>query len=131
MAKSILAVDDEHYILDLFRVCFRDSGYELITDFDPVNAFHVAVQRARSGNSIDLLITDLQMPSLGGLDLIRNVRVVSPNTKFMLQSGREEAEVMRLIAALRNEGIEVTYIPPRYLFDTGKFIGAVKSTLGE
>lgn len=132
MTKNVLAVDDNRAALILYEVCFRDSAnYQLFTENNPINAFHVIDRKAHEGTSIDLLITDLNMLELSGFDLIRNVRVVSPNTKFMLQSGREEAEVMRLIASLRNEGIEVRYLPPAYLWDTEKLLGEVKSLIGD
>ena len=133
MTKTVLAVDDDGSVLEFYKIAFRrhSQAYELLITTNPLEAFSTIDKKAKTGSSIDLLITDLNMPELGGLDLIRNARAVSPQTKFMLCSGREESEINQLIARLRNEGIEVKYLPPSYLWDTDNLIGEVKSLIGE
>ena len=132
MPKTVLAVDDRKGTLMLYEVCFRNSAnYQLFTENNPINAFHVIDRKAREGTSIDLLITDLNMPELSGFDLIRNARAVSPQTRFMLCSGIEKSEAERLLGSLRAEGIEVRYLPPSYLWNTNKLLREVKSLIGE
>lgn len=131
MTKSVLAVDDNKSVLTLYEVCFRDSAdYEITTTPSPIEALAIIGGRAKGGNSIDLLITDLSMPGMNGVDLIRNAHKASPKTQFMLCSGIREAEAKRLIELLRDVGIGVKYLPPSYLWSADILVGEVKSLIG-
>ena len=130
MPKTVLAVDTSTENLRLYVACFRNSAYRLITAPRPIDAFNETDARAKSRETIDLLITHLEISgTLGSIDLIRNVRVVSPQTRFMLCGDEEESN--RLISSLRNEGIEVRYLPRAYLENADKLIDEVKSLIDE
>ena len=66
MSARILVVDDESHILHVLSLKLRNAGYEVITACDGEEGLHVA-----SAESPDLVITDLQMPYMTGIDLFR------------------------------------------------------------
>jgi len=66
MSARILVVDDESHILHVLSLKLRKAGYDVITAGDGEEGLHVA-----SAESPDLIITDLQMPYMTGIDLCR------------------------------------------------------------
>lgn len=91
--RNVLLVDDEPLIVE---------GMQSIIDW---NANHMQIaDTARNGVealakldglSVDLVITDIMMPQMTGLELIREVKVRSPLTKFIILSGYEEFNYVR------------------------------------
>ena len=64
MAYRILVVDDETHILQVLSLKLRNSGYEVSTAVDGEDALRKAIE-----NPPDLIITDIQMPYMNGLEL--------------------------------------------------------------
>jgi two-component system chemotaxis response regulator CheY len=68
--KTILIVDDSVSILELLRLILEQEGYNVISASDGKEAL-----KHFTGNiDIDLLLTDLHMPNMNGLELIKEVR---------------------------------------------------------
>jgi two-component system chemotaxis response regulator CheY len=74
MCKRIMMVDDSATIRQTVSMTLRNAGYEVIEACDGIEALY---QLERE--SIDMLITDLNMPRLDGVGLIANVRRGSGN----------------------------------------------------
>jgi DNA-binding response OmpR family regulator len=71
---TILSVDDEKDILNLFCDCLQKFGYETIPFNNPVEAFHNFRK-----NSHDLIILDLKMPKMGGMTLYHIIKEIDNN----------------------------------------------------
>ncbi|MEM8625054.1 MAG: response regulator [Pseudomonadota bacterium] len=69
MSRTILTVDDSRSIRAALRETLEELGFDVLEAEDGVHGFEVL-----SANEVDLLITDLNMPNMNGLDLIRKVR---------------------------------------------------------
>ncbi len=74
MAKMIYVVDDSKTMLMSVRSTLEMAGYRVETCDNPLNA----VQHL-NGNKVDLIITDVNMPGMNGLELIAKVRSSSAN----------------------------------------------------
>jgi two-component system, chemotaxis family, chemotaxis protein CheY len=70
MAKRIMTVDDSSTVRQMMRFTLEDAGYEVLEAEDGVDA----LGKLSAGARIDMLITDLNMPNMDGIDLIRAVR---------------------------------------------------------
>lgn len=66
MQKKVLVVDDENIITEKMRQIIAREGYNPITASDGIEALNILKKE-----TVDLLLTDAQMPRLGGFDLIR------------------------------------------------------------
>ncbi len=73
---TILAVDDSASMRRMVAFTLKSAGYEVIEAEDGVDA----VNRARD-RSVDLVVTDVNMPNLDGISLIRELRAL-PSYKF-------------------------------------------------
>jgi two-component system chemotaxis response regulator CheY len=69
MGKVIMTVDDSASVRQMVSFTLQKAGYEVITAIDGQDALSKL-----SGASINLVITDLNMPNLDGIGLIRQLR---------------------------------------------------------
>ncbi len=69
MAKKILAVDDSRTMREMVTFTLRGAGFEVIEAEDGQKAL-----TALSGGKADLIITDLNMPNMDGIALIKKLR---------------------------------------------------------
>ena len=67
--KRILTVDDSKTMRDMVGFTLRGAGYEVIEADDGVKALSVL-----NGASVDLVITDINMPNMDGVTLIKQLR---------------------------------------------------------
>ncbi|MDI9469190.1 MAG: response regulator transcription factor [Bacillota bacterium] len=65
----ILLCDDDKAILDVLKLYLHDESYRIFEAYDGVEALEILKRE-----TIDLLILDIMMPKLSGLDLIRQIR---------------------------------------------------------
>lgn len=71
MAKTVLIVDDSESIREVVNFTLQNEGYEVLVGVDGMDAL-----KYLDGRTIDIVITDLHMPNLDGLGLIRKVREI-------------------------------------------------------
>ncbi|ABC22199.1 response regulator [Rhodospirillum rubrum] len=69
MAKTILSVDDSASIRQMVKLTLTGAGYTVVQAADGAEG----LARARD-MAVDLVVTDLNMPVMNGLDLIRELR---------------------------------------------------------
>jgi len=82
--ETVLVVDDEENIRDTVRGILMQFGYTVILAEDGIDG----VSRfALAQNEIKLVITDLDMPNMNGLTMIRVLRQISPGVKVIVSSG--------------------------------------------
>ncbi len=88
--KKVLFVDDEVQILKAIRRIFLDSGFKVYLAQSGQAA--LAIMRSER---MDLIVTDVRMPGLDGLELLKTVRQQYPETVRIVLSGyTDENEVM-------------------------------------
>jgi two-component system chemotaxis response regulator CheY len=76
MAASILAVDDSASMRQMVSFTLKGAGYDVVEASDGVEALSIAKTR-----SVNLVITDVNMPNMDGISLIRELRSL-PSYKF-------------------------------------------------
>jgi DNA-binding NtrC family response regulator len=80
--ERILVVDDAPDTLELIERNLTAHGYRVFSARGAVEAIRVL-----DDSSVDLVITDLKMPKVSGLDLVRHVRENLPDTEVMMVTG--------------------------------------------
>ena len=73
--RSIMVVDDEMELANLFRSFLENEGYNAISFVDPVLALGYFKQ---TSDKPSLIITDLRMPVICGIDLAKSIRALGP-----------------------------------------------------
>jgi len=82
LPKSVLIVDDSEPIRELIFFFLRENGFIVHEAEDGLNALSTLNQLG----GVDLIITDLRMPRLGGLDFIKRVKESYPSTPLLVMS---------------------------------------------
>ena len=80
----VLIVDDEADIADMLSIGLERLGYATVAVQDPFTAL-VAIEE--DPHAFDMLLTDLQMPMMSGMDLIRKARAMAPHLRAILCTG--------------------------------------------
>ncbi|HUQ93752.1 MAG TPA: response regulator [Bryobacteraceae bacterium] len=93
-ASRILIVEDSEFNLALIKAYLKDSGFEL----DFAENGKVAVEKVMSGG-VHLVLMDLQMPVMGGLEATRLIR------RWEAHSGRHPVPILALTAQAAGEGV--------------------------
>lgn len=88
-------VEDEAAVRRLFVRALTREGYEI---HEARNGREAVELFDRFGDSIDLLVTDLRMPLMGGLELAQQLRARRPAMKLLCVSGYPGSEVPSLDA---------------------------------
>ncbi len=82
--ERVLLVDDEDSLIFVGEMLLRRLGYSVTSFTDPVAAL---AEVRRGGDSIRLIVTDLTMPVMGGLELAREVQRMKPGLPVLLTTG--------------------------------------------
>jgi two-component system cell cycle sensor histidine kinase/response regulator CckA len=89
--EVVLLVEDEDTIRELIREVLGLNGYTVLTASTPEEAIRIATSPA----PIDLLISDVIMPGMGGRELARNIREARPGIRVLFVSGYPEQAISR------------------------------------
>lgn len=82
--EAILVVDDETLLLTMAETVFAEYGYKVMT---ANNGQKALAMLSGKDVKVDLLVTDLVMPAMGGRELIERARQLQPDIKVLCMSG--------------------------------------------
>lgn len=82
--ETILLVEDEPAVMQTCRRMLESLGYRVLIAGTPGEAVRLAAEHA---GTLDLLLTDVVMPEMNGLDLARTLRASHPGLKCLFMSG--------------------------------------------
>ncbi len=88
-AASILVIDDDAGICDLFRDTLEEAGHNVTTTTDPVEGLKLAKER-----EIDLVFLDLKMLGMDGAQVFKEIRMAKPNLPVTIVTGFADGELM-------------------------------------
>ncbi len=93
MEKTILIVDDSNLVIKLVSFRLEKEGYNIISGVDGKDALKLL-----DGRAIDLVITDLNMPNMDGLSLIKEIRATVnyqylPVVLFITQNAEDKEHI--------------------------------------
>jgi CheY-like chemotaxis protein len=88
----VLLVEDDEAVRALSEQVLRRSGYTVLVANQGLDALRLCAQH---GGRIDLLVTDVVMPELGGRELAERLQVVRPDLKVLFLSGYTDDAVVR------------------------------------
>ena len=120
--ERILVVDDEEPIIKLSRGMLERQGYQVLA----VTSSEEALELFRSGpGEFDLVLSDVSMPELSGIDLARALTGIRPDIPVILMTGFTE---MITEEAAHDMGVRALLRKP---FSPGAAIALIQQTLAE
>lgn len=87
MSKTIFIIDDSAVMLMSLKQTLELAGYQVETAKDGLEAFN----RLKSGFKPDLIITDINMPNMNGLEFIQNARTILRFTPILALTTESQA----------------------------------------
>jgi CheY-like chemotaxis protein len=103
-SKRILVIDDEMNIADSLTEILTDHGYEALACYTG----QAAIESART-LCPDLVISDVMMPKLNGVDTVLAIRKICPLARIFLFSG--QAGTAEILRAARAAGHQFEFLP--------------------
>jgi two-component system, cell cycle sensor histidine kinase and response regulator CckA len=89
--RTVLVAEDEEAVRKLAVRVLEREGYEVLQAGDGLEALQLA---DAFPDRIDLLLSDVVMPEMGGRELARRLRILRPETSILLMSGYDEEMVI-------------------------------------
>jgi len=90
--RVILVADDEEMIHQVITILLQGQGYVVLSAFDGQEALEVSRQYP---GTIDLVITDVEMPRLNGMELCMRLLEERPGIKIVVMSGTDRSEIVK------------------------------------
>ena len=89
--ETVLLVEDEESVRELVEVTLRSRGYRVLEAGDGETGLHLA---SETKGPIDILVTDVMMPGMGGRELAKRLAAVRPGISVLYLSGYAEDAVV-------------------------------------
>ncbi|MDQ6769362.1 MAG: response regulator [Gemmatimonadota bacterium] len=90
--ETILLVDDEKSLRKLGKRVLSKAGYRVLEASDGAMALRIAAEEV---GEIDLVLTDIEMPTLGGRGMVDELHEMSPGIRVLFMSGYTDNEILR------------------------------------
>ena len=110
MKKSILLVDDEEGIRKVLSIALSDLGYQVYTAENGVEALRIF-----EGKRPPIVLTDIKMPEMDGIELLRRLKELSPDTEIIMITGHGDMDL-----AIKSVKYEATDFVTKPINDEGR-----------
>ncbi len=87
MAQKALVVDDDRLTLDLMEYQLKEEGFEVLT----ADTGAKGLEHAKA-EEFDVVLTDLNLPDINGIEMVRQSKMISPETEIIIVTGYDKAE---------------------------------------
>lgn len=105
--NKILVVDDEVFIRESIADFLKEFGFDIITSPDADDALRIF----QSNDSLDIILTDIKMPGMSGIELLEKIHSLSPEKPVILMTAY--AELDSAINAIRKGAFDFLIKPYR------------------
>ncbi|MCE2746747.1 MAG: response regulator [Burkholderiales bacterium] len=119
--KTVLLLDDARSIRSVYSEVIRQAGFEAVT----ASSAEEGLQYIVDHGTPDLIITDINMPGMSGMEFCKRVRHVAIQTPLLVMSVLSDKG---LVAEARNLGVQGWMLKP---VEPEYFLNKLKSVLGE
>ena len=119
MSARILAVEDAEDFRRILRLTLEHKGHQVTTAGDGAEALEVLKDA-----QFDLIISDIEMPVMNGLELVRRFRAGGDTTTPILMLTAEKSDIVdQALAAGANGYIAKPFSPIKLLDEIEKYLG--------
>ncbi|OGZ29140.1 MAG: hypothetical protein A2931_04460 [Candidatus Niyogibacteria bacterium RIFCSPLOWO2_01_FULL_45_48] len=124
MEKKIFIVDDDEFLLDMYAMKFRESGF----DVEVASSGADAMDKIKNGLSPDVILLDVVMPGMDGFEFLKKTRsehlVPQALVVILTNLGQKEDVERGLALGAKDYVIKARHTP-------SEIVGKVKAILGQ
>lgn len=110
-SRSVLLVDDDSFLLDMYALKFKECGVEVDAVSDP----GVALDKLRGGANPDVVLIDIIMPTINGFDMLETIKKegLAKNARLIMLTNQGQQEDIDKATKLGADGyiIKASAIP--------------------
>lgn len=121
-ARKVFLIDDDRFLLDMYAIKFSKSGYEVKT----ADSTDSALKMLHDGYVPDVMITDIVMPGMDGLELVSSVKKerLIPSAKLIMLTNQGSSDDISRAKKLNVDGyiVKATTIPSEVLGEVEKIL---------
>lgn len=117
--ETILLVEDEAAVRVLAKKILTQRGYRVLEAPDGAIALRIAASHV---GEVDLVLTDVEMPNLGGRGMVEELRELSPGIRILFMSGYPKEEIFK------DKSDHTPYLQKPFTGDT--LLSQVRAALG-
>lgn len=125
--KKILFVDDDKFLLDMYALKFSKAGYDVKT----ADSTDGALKMIRDGYAPDVMLCDIVMPGMDGLEFVSTVRSekLTPSTVVIMLTNQGTSDDVSRAKKLGVDGyiVKATTIPSEVLSTVEKIYSSKKA----
>ena len=126
LPKKIFIIDDDKFLLDMYSLKFSKAGYDVKT----ADSTDEALKILRDGYEPDVLLSDIVMPGLDGLDMVSAIRKerLIPKAVVIMLTNQGASEDIAKAQKLTVDGyiVKATTIPSEVLAEVEKICNSKK-----
>ena len=104
MPNRALVIDDDAITLDLFQFQLKSQGFEVATADSGSKGLALIREQ-----DFDVVLTDLNLPDINGIEMVRRSREIRPNTEVIVVTGDDSTE--RAVEAIRERAFDYIVKP--------------------
>ena len=108
--KEAIVVDDSAFMRDILKKLLSENGYEVIGEAEEGNVLLNILKTKKA----DLIMLDVNMPGMGGMEALEHIRDNYPNIKVIMCTAVTDKDVVDSAIALGASG----YVPKPFLPET-------------
>jgi len=87
MAYKVLVIDDDVSLLDLLKFQLEKKGFEVLTADKGQKGIELIQE-----NDLDVIVTDLHLPDINGIEMVKRAKEISPATEIIMITGEGSTE---------------------------------------
>ena len=104
MKNTILLVDDEDDLREVLDISLTDTGYDVLTAENGAQALNILKE-----TDVPVVITDIKMPGIDGIELLRKIKNNNPETEVIMLTGHGDLDLA--IKSLKHEATDFVTKP--------------------
>lgn len=122
--KSILIIDDDHFLLHMYSLKFKNEGFEAVTATEGNDALN----KLREGLEPTVIMLDMVMPAMDGIEILTRIKKenLAPKSAIVVLSNQSQSTDIEKAKKLGVDGyiIKATTIPSEVVTEIEKIVKA-------